>query len=175
MRTTRPNSIFLALLCFAALQAVYYHRRLPPLLGSHFRQDGSANAWATHPQFFAVELIVIVLAAFVAFGIPRIASLVPPQLMNLPNKEYWLSPERREQTLAYLQSQMAWFGCALLAFLLFVMELVFRANLRTPPQLNSAALVSALLAFLLFAAFLIIRLTQHFLRKPLPCDKSVAP
>jgi uncharacterized membrane protein len=168
MRTTRPSSVFLALVSFAAVQGIYYHRHLPPLLGSHFLRDGGANAWASHAQFFTVELVVIGVAALVAFGIPRIISLFPPQLINLPHKDYWLAPERREQTLAYLQSQMAWFGCVFLAFLLFAMELVFRANLRTPPQLNSAALVCALLAFVLCAAFLLIRMIQHIFRKPFP-------
>ena len=168
MPALRPNSVFLALVCFAAIQGVYYDRHLPPLLGSHFLQDGSANAWATHAQFFTVELIVIAVAALVAFVLPRITSPLPVQLINLPHEDYWLAPERREQTLAYLQSQMAWFGCALLAFLLFAMEQVFRANLRTPPQLNSATLVSALLAFLVVAAVLFVRMIRHFFRRPIP-------
>ena len=167
MRNTRlPNSVFLALVCVAAIQAVYYDHRLPPVLGSHFVKDGSVNAWQTHAQFFTLELIVIALSAFVAFAVPRTFSLLPPHLINLPNKDYWLAPERRDQTFAYLQSQMAWFGCALLAFLLFTMELVFRANLQTPPRLNSTALSVALIIFLTVAAFLVIHMIRSFYRKP---------
>jgi hypothetical protein len=89
---------------------------------------------------------------------------MPVSIINLPNKAFWLSPERREETFAFLYTQLAWLGCALLAFLLFVMELVFRANLHAPPQLNTAAFVPALLAFLCFTAAWIIRLVFHFSR-----------
>jgi heme A synthase len=63
---------------------------------------------------------------------------------------------------------MAWFGCALLAFLLFVMELVFRANLQSPPRLNSAAFVPGLVAFLLFVGISTVRLVARFARRSQP-------
>jgi hypothetical protein len=87
---------------------------------------------------------------------------MPVSLINLPNKEFWLSPEQRDQTFSYLRLWNAWFGCALLAFLLFVMELVFRANLQAPPRLNMAAFVPALLAFLAVDTVAILRLIFHF-------------
>jgi len=108
---------------------------------------------------------VVVLAAAVGFGIPRIIGAMPVSLINLPNKEFWLSPERRAETLSYLQMHMAWFGCALLAFLLFVMELVYRANLQSPPRLNSAAFVPGLVVFLLFVGVSTLRLVARFARK----------
>jgi len=58
-----------------------------------------------------------------------------------------VEPRSTRGNPGYLQMRMAWFGCALLAFLLFVMELVFRANLHDPPRLNSGALILALAAF----------------------------
>jgi hypothetical protein len=109
---------------------------------------------------------MIVLATVVAFGIPRIIAAVPVSLINLPHKEYWLAPERRENTLAYIRVWSAWFGCGLLAFLLFVMELAFRANLHTPPQFNNAAFVPALLAFVAFDTMLVLCLILHFARTP---------
>jgi hypothetical protein len=89
---------------------------------------------------------------------------MPAAAINLPNKDFWLSPERREETFYFLRTQMAWFGCALLAFLLYVMELVFRANLRTPPRLNNAAFVPALLAFIAFSTIWTMRFVFHFYR-----------
>jgi hypothetical protein len=89
---------------------------------------------------------------------------MPVSVINLPHKEFWLSPERRDDTLSYIRVWSAWIGCALLAFLLFVMELVLRANLHTPPQLNTAAFVPAILSFIAFVAISIIRLILHFSR-----------
>lgn len=165
MSNTRlPNSTFFALVLVAVVQSAYYAPRIPEILGSHFGKGGFVNAWQTKVAFFTTELIVIVLATLVSFGIPRLIAAMPASTINLPNKDFWLNPERREETFAFLRSQIAWLGCVLLAFLLFVMELAFRANLHTPPQLNTAAFVPALLAFLVFSTTWTIRLLFHFFK-----------
>jgi len=46
--------------------------------------------------------------------------------------------------------------------LLFVMELAYRANLRTPPHFNNAAFVPALFAFVIIDTVLLIQLILHF-------------
>jgi hypothetical protein len=164
--TRLPNSIFFTLVALGAAQLFYYAPRIPEILGSHFAWGGFANGWQTKAAFFSTELAMIVLATVVAFGIPRIIAAVPVSLINLPYKEYWLAPERRENTLGYIRVWSAWFGCGLLAFLLFVMGLAFRANLHTPPQFNNAAFVPALLAFVAFDTMLVLRLILHFARTP---------
>jgi uncharacterized membrane protein len=164
--TRLPNSIFLTLVASGAVQLFYYVPRIPEILGSHFARGGFVNGWQTKAAFFSTELAMIVLATVVAFGIPRIIAAVPVSLINLPHKEYWLAPERRENTLAYIRVWSAWFGCGLLAFLLFVMELAFRANLHAPPQFNNAAFVPALLAFVAFDTMLVLCLILHFARTP---------
>ncbi len=162
--TRLPNSIFFVLILVAAVQSAYYAPRIPEILGAHFGKSGFVNAWQTKVAFFATELTIIVLATFVSFGIPRLIAAMPTSTLNLPNKDFWLSPERREDTFSFLREQIAWLGCVLLAFLLFVMELVFRANLHTPPQLNTAAFVPALVAFLAFSTVWTIRPVFHFYR-----------
>ena len=164
--TRLPKSIFFALVALGAVQLFYYAPRIPEILGSHFARGGFVNGWQTKAAFFSTELAMIVLATVVSFGIPRIIAAVPVSLINLPHKEYWLASERREDTLVYIRVWSAWFGCGLLAFLLFVMELAFRANLRTPPQFNNAAFVPALLAFVVFDTTLVLRLILHFSRTP---------
>jgi uncharacterized membrane protein len=162
--TRLPNSIFVVLVLVAAVQLNYYAQRLPDIVGSHFGTSGLASAWQTKMALFTVELMVIVVATIVSFGVPRLITAMPVSAINLPNKEFWLSPERREETFLFLRTQMAWFGCALLAFLLFVMELVFRANLHTPPRLNNAAFVPALVGFIAFSTIWTLRLVFHFSR-----------
>jgi hypothetical protein len=159
-----PSSIFFALGLLGAVQYGYYAPRLPEILGSHFAVNGAVNGWQSKGAFFSIELAVVVLAAVVGFGIPRMIGVMPVSLINLPNKEFWLGPERREGTLLYIRVWSAWFGCALLAFLLFVMELAFRANLSTPPNFNNGAFVPALLAFVAFDTTALIWLILHFSR-----------
>jgi hypothetical protein len=164
--TRLPSSIFFALVALGAVQLFYYAPRIPEILGAHFAWGGFVTGWQTKAAFFSTDLAMIVLATVVAFGIPRIIAAVPVSRINLPHKEYWLAPERRENTLAYIRVWSAWLGCCLLAFLLFVMELAFRANLHTPPQFNNAAFVPALLAFVALDTMLVLRLILHFARTP---------
>ena len=157
-----PSSIFFTLGLLAAVQYAYYAPSMPEIMGSHFSGNGAANSWQTKSAFFAMEIFFVVLAAVVGFAVPRVIAAMPVSLINLPNKGFWLAPERREETFGYLQTHMAWFGCALLAFLLFVMELVFRANLQRPPRLNSTAFIAALVGFLLYAMISTLRLIVRF-------------
>jgi uncharacterized membrane protein len=163
-KTRLPNSIFFMLVVLGTVQSIYYAPRIPAILGSHFARGGFINGWQTKTALFSTELAIIVLATVVSFGIPRVIAAMPVSVINLPNKDFWLSPERRNDTMSYIRVWSAWIGCALLAFWLFVMELVFRANLHTPSQLNTAAFVPAILSFLAFVAISILRLILHFSR-----------
>jgi uncharacterized membrane protein len=165
MSNTRlPSSIFFALVLVGAGQYAYYAPRLPEVLASHFAGNGAVNGWQTKAAFFSIELAVIVLATIVSFGVPRLIEAMPVSLINLPHKEFWLDANRREDTLSYIRGWSVWFGCGLLAFLLFVMELAFRANLQTPPHFNNVAFVPALVAFGVVDTALLMRLILHFSR-----------
>jgi uncharacterized membrane protein len=157
-----PNSVFFVLALVGAWQYAYYAPRLPEVLASHFAANGAVNGWQSKSAFFGVELVIVVLAAVVGFGIPRVIAAMPVSLINLPNKEFWFSAERRDETMVYMRTSAAWFGCALLAFLLFVMELAFRANLQTPPRFDNAAFLPALLAFIGFDTIVLLRMILHF-------------
>jgi len=157
-----PSSLFFVLALMGAWQCAYYAPRLPEVLGSHFTANGAVNGWQSKSAFFGVELVIVVLATVVGFGIPRIIAALPVSLINLPNKEFWFSSERRDETLSYMRASAAWFGCALLAFLLFVMELAFRANLQTPPRFDNGAFLPALLAFIGFDTIVLLRMILHF-------------
>jgi hypothetical protein len=80
----------------------------------------------------------------------------------MPNKEYWMAPERRASTLAYFESFFAWYGCAFLLLLAFVMGLAMRANLNPSPQLPTGRTVAALGAFVLFNAVAIVAMYRRF-------------
>jgi len=160
--TRLPGSIFVALVVYGALQGHYYASKLPDILATHFGGRGQPNGWQTHSAFWATETFVMALATLIGFGVPAILNAIPVSLINVSNKEHWFAPERRESTLAYFQMMFAWFACGLLAFLLFVNELVFRANLKSPRQLNTTAFVTALFVFLAFTAMWTVRLITRF-------------
>jgi hypothetical protein len=167
--TRLPSSIFFLLASLGAVQYFYYAPRLPEIVASHFGKAGTVNGWETRTLFFSLELGSILLATIISFGVPRSIEALPISMINLPHKEFWLSPERRDETFSYLRVWTLWFGCALLAFLLLVMELVFRANLQTPPRLNMAAFMPALFGFVAFDTIAILRMILHFSKIQADC------
>jgi len=156
----RPRLVLLALVLLAAIQIFHYYPRLPDVVASHFDGAGAPNGWSTRTLFFAIEAGAVALAGLLALGAPWLLR-VAPRWVNLPHKAHWLGPGRRAATQAYFDAAFAWFGCALVALLIGVMQLAIRANLGGPPRLN-ASVMWALLAG--FAGFMVVWLVA-FLRR----------
>jgi uncharacterized membrane protein len=161
-----PQAVFLLLVFLGFLQARNFAAAMPGVMATHFGASGSANGWQTKGQFFIVEIVMLAVCLLIGFGIPAIIAAAPPSLVNLPNKEFWLAPVRRDHTLAVFRIQMTWFACALLTFLIVVNQLVFNANQSVPRHLNGPQFTMALLAFLGFVAMWTIRLISHFSKTP---------
>ena len=156
--------VFLVLVCL--LMMGYYYPQMPQRMAAHFAADGSPNGWQPRDAFFLLMFVICASSAIVAFFAPwQIASKSDARI-NLPNKEYWLAPERREATMRYIASAMAWFGCGLLFVLISGTFLAMRANLAPDHRFNSEAMLAVLAAFLLFLAFLIVQLLGRFRRVP---------
>jgi uncharacterized membrane protein len=161
-----PQAVFLLLVFLGFLQARNFAAAMPGVMATHFGASGSANGWQTQGQFFVVEIVMLGVCLLIGFGIPFIISKAPPSLVNLPNKEFWLAPVRRDYTLSVFRIQMAWFACALITFLIVVNQLVFNANQSVPRHLNGSQFTMALVAFLGFVAIWTIRLISHFSNVP---------
>jgi len=161
-----PKLVFCLLAAATALRFSLYYSQLPPIMASHFDARGIANGWQPKSVFFTIFLIVVGIAAFVALGVPRLVASLPPQYLNLPNKDYWLAPERREATFAFLSAHMAWFGCAVLGLIASAFYFSIQANLLPEPQFDSSSFLYILGAFLLFTLFWMIFLFRRFARPP---------
>jgi uncharacterized membrane protein len=159
-----PSAVFVFLVFVGFLQARKFAATMPPLLATHFGGGGAPNGWQTRSQFFTLEIVLLGVCLLFAFGIPRLIGALPISLVNVPNKEYWLAPQRREEALAFFRAQFAWFGCGILAFLIVVNQLVFDANKTQPRRLNSGAFAVAMVAFLAFVGIWTVRLIVRFAR-----------
>jgi uncharacterized membrane protein len=149
-RTRIPRALFFAIILAAFAQCVHDFPLLPDRIASHFGASGMPNGWMTKTQFFITYALVLLPALFIEFWLHRKISKTPQGKLNLPNKEYWLAPERRTETFAYFENFFAWYGCAFLFVVVFAMGLAMRANFDTPPQLPTVPVVSILLGFVLF-------------------------
>jgi len=161
-----PRSVFVLQ---AALAAIYFwsnYAQLPDVVASHFNARGMPNGWQTKSVFFAFSAGAVAIAAFLTFGIPAIFSKMPMSLISLPHKEYWLAPERRAETLAFLDRSFAWFGCAVLLVVTTAVNYAIGRNLHPGAQLDPPVLIYVFGGFFVSTILWAIRLLTHFAQIP---------
>lgn len=156
--------LFYGLAAIALLQSAFYYPQLPAVVASHFDGDGFANGWSSRNVFFTIYLGVVALLIGVFAVLPRWFGERGKLQLNLPNRDYWLAPERRRQTLDFFQRQMLILGIAHLALAIYTIQLAIIANLQQAGRLHGSLIWLLGLYFLFLAAWL-TRIYLKF-RKP---------
>jgi uncharacterized membrane protein len=159
------RAVFFALLVVILVQVVVYFPRLPDVVASHFDGAGRPNDWMSRTTFFLVYAGTMGLLVVVFLLLPRNLGSLPGSMVNLPNKKYWLTPERRERATRMLVERMLWFGSATLLFMLIVFQLAIEANLSPPPPRLSSGVVWALIVYFAITAVWLIELIWTFSRR----------
>jgi len=159
-----PRLLYFFLLFAGLLMATYYYPQMPQRMASHFAADGHPNGWMLREPFFLILFVVAASSAMVAFFAPWQIAATQNARINLPNRDYWLAPERRDATMRYVAAMMGWFGCALLFVLISGIFLAMQANLAPGGRFNSEAMIAVLVGFLLFLLVWMVRFIRHFQR-----------
>src|ERR1039458_5691568 len=135
---------------------------LPERVATHFGGGGNANGWMSRSTD-------LVLFGGLGVGLPLffivlsfLTGWVPGQFVNLPHREYWLLPERRVQTRAYISRQMIWMSCLMVLFLAGIHYLIILANRSTPPHLPMDLLLALTGGFLSGVVAWSIVFIRHF-------------
>jgi len=152
----------------ALLFAIFYFSNtlssLPPMVASHF--DGAGFPTAHMTRAFYTKFV---FAMGVGFPIAMVAllSVVYSKAsdMKLPNRDYWLAPERIGQTRALLVAHAVWFGCLMVAMVCYMHWLVLTAHRSVPPRLSNQMVMGGLLIFMAIAVGWVIALLRAF-RQP---------
>ncbi|MGE5155528.1 MAG: DUF1648 domain-containing protein [Bdellovibrio bacteriovorus] len=135
---------------------------LPARVAIHFGPGGAADGWASGSASTAIMLGVQILLFLSLYLSPRLLARVPARWINLPNRDYWLAPQRRTQALSRLSDHLWRYGTALFLFLLVAGLLTLQANLSDPVRLDERLFLGALLVFLVYTAWWIGTLLRAF-------------
>ena len=136
--------------------------RLPARVATHFGADGTPNAWSDRSDAIALYLATVVGTSLVFLVITTLLGVFPPSTINMPNRDYWLTAERREETTRRMTNRMAFFGLGLAAFLIAIFDLTFRASMTPSSMLPNYAFFGYLGSFLAFVAVWVFLLYRAF-------------
>jgi hypothetical protein len=158
--------VFLLLLSLAVAYELISAGSLPTVVASHFVAGGNANGFMARNDYLGLMLSLTVgLPVFVA-AMSCLVRFIPARLINLPDREYWLAPERSDETFAFLQNHGVFFGVLMALFLCFVHWLVVRANGHRPPIFPEALFNAGFILFLVAIMVWLGVFVAHFRRRP---------
>jgi uncharacterized membrane protein len=144
-------SLFVGLLLFAILYVTGTAPDLPPTVAAHFNAAGQPNAFMSRSGY---TRFVLCVAVALPVAVVAILTAVYSRAtdMKLPNRDYWLAPQRIDQTRAFLVAHGVWFGSLLAILGCFVHWQELAANRLQPPHLSSQTFAAGLIAFLIATA-----------------------
>ena len=160
MRTGRIFYAIVILICVFEIARLW--GIAPSQMAAHFDIQGNPDRFVSRAEFFWYQIQTVLVVIGVSIPLQVIFLVLPANLINMPNREYWLAPERRDETIGRLTSFAAMmFGIILLA-VQAGFELSVKANLQTPIVFNAqwmlltmtvAFIAIGLMLFLLIASF----------------------
>jgi hypothetical protein len=157
-------SVSFSLVIYLGYLALSFHR-LPLHMASHFDLQGQADGWMNRGTYLGIMTGVGLSLPIVVSLVMGLVTRLPLQLVNLPNREYWLATERRGSTGAVLFRYALWFSALNLLFLTGIAWLVVQANaLDAENHLSGLGLTLIAGGFLLATGLGVRSLSRQFLR-----------
>jgi uncharacterized membrane protein len=167
---TRGKSGWSGLLIVAALAAAAYiyvfvtSASLPDVAATHFNVHGEPNALSSRNSYRGFMAFLILVIPLMLAGLPILFARRWPQLLNIPNRNYWLAPERIDDTMSALGARTALLAAATIGLQCFVHRLVLAANAADRPELDQRTLLIGLGIFAAFMIGWIVSLYRRFRR-----------
>ena len=156
-------SVFVLLLLFEIFFVLGTASGMPPEVASHFDAAGQPNAFMSRSGYIRFVLCL-------GIGLPSIVVIILTVVysratdLKLPNREYWLAPERLDRTRSFLIAHGVWFGSLLVALVCMVHWLELGANRLQPAHLSNQTFAAVMVAFLIATAAWVTTLMFAFRR-----------
>lgn len=135
---------------------------LPPRVATHFGTGGVANGFMSHDGYLVFMLCFTTLLPIAVVALAGFVPSLAASTIKIPQRDYWLAPARRAETLAWVGNHACWMGVLLTLFLFGMHLLTVEANQVSPPRLEMAAFVPVLGLFLAGTVVWMAVLANHF-------------
>lgn len=144
----------------ATVQLMLQWLELPERVASHFGAGGKPDGFMSKDGWAVTTLCLILGLPAFWVAMAKISQFVPASLVNIPNKNYWLDPDRRQRTLNDLETILIWIAFLTELFFIGLFQLTYHANEhRTHLSTGGVGLLTAiyLLSLGVICTFLVSR------------------
>jgi uncharacterized membrane protein len=142
-----PLALAVTAVGFSVAEFAYRYPQLPDRVASHFNAAGQADGWTSKRQFATMWFAGIAIVGFTFSMACLVVSVAPASVINLPRKDYWLTPERAAGTRRMIIQRMLWFTAALMLFMGYLSHEMIEVNLKGGGRLTIWTPLAAFLAF----------------------------
>ena len=139
---------------------------LPERVATHFDGAGRANGWMSREGHLWGSMAVHLGVAGFIVGLCALMHRLPSGLMNLPNKDYWGTPERYPEACALMREWSRWLAAAMLVWGTLMNREIVLANQGVSGRLNMPAVGVLTGCFLAVVLGAVVWLLLRFLRRP---------
>jgi uncharacterized membrane protein len=142
-----PWAVFVGALLLAAVFVNQTASELPSNVAVHFDASGEATSFMATGRY---RMFILLFAIGLPIAIVAVMTTAYSRAteFKLPNRDFWLAPQRLERTRSFLVGHGIWFGSLFTGLMSFMHWLVLNANRRQPPYLSNQAAFIGLLVIL---------------------------
>ena len=155
------RTIYFAINGIYCIQNIFYFINLPNVIAIYFGISGNPDNWKIKETMLLVNLSVQILLNFCFVLFPIMINKIPKIFINIPNKDYWLSDEKIDETKLKLKKLFFEYGVYIFIFLIFVFHLVYIANVNKT-RLNLKYFFTNFIIFNLLNIYWIIKTYKVF-------------
>lgn len=134
----------------------------PAVMASHFNVAGLPDRFVSRAAFFGFQIEIEVITIALAIASRILLVILPAEFIHLPNRDYWLSADRKTSTVERMGSFIDGLYTVILLVTLAGFELAVSANLQTPIVFNASLMVVALAGMVAFAILSLVWLIRSF-------------
>ena len=130
--SAKKSTIALLLLTGLSLVMVGVLGRSLPIDGVpiHFDGAGNADQFSTRSELILLNVVLLVANLVLFLGMLWFVPRIPDHMINLKDKDYWLAPERRAQTMDQLCGTLGWIGVATVLLVAGIFVMTWRVGMQ---------------------------------------------
>lgn len=133
-----------------------------PQMAAHFNIQGEPDRFVSKMEFFWFQVQTLLIVLGVGILLQALISFVPAEMVNMPNREYWLAPERRNATMDRFGSFTAFMSGVMLLAVHAGFEFAAYANLASPIHFNAQGMMIVMVAVFIGIGIMLVQFMISF-------------